>query len=354
MVLKLHGLSVSTCTARVVACLHEKSVDFELVPVDLFACENKQPEFLAKNPFGLVPVLEDDGITLFESRAIAAYVAEKFKETGHDLVRRENFNEAALVKVWTEVESQQYNPAIEPIIFEFFAKPVVGIEPDQTVIDASLEKLKKVLDVYEARLRSNKFLAGDFYSLADLHHFPGTFYFMKTPWSSLVDDRPRVKAWWEEISARPASKKVAEETRAIRQYIAHEYADKGTPLVIRDSKKMAILSLWTEVEGQKFDPASSKLTYELAIKPLLKMTTDAAVVEEYAPKLAVVLDVYETCLAQSKYLAGKSFTLADLQHLPTIHYLMGTQSKKMFESRPHVSAWVGYITAHNLISTDFN
>ena len=145
-----------------------------------------------------------------ESRAITAHVAEKFKETGHDLIRHENLNEAALVKVWTEVESQQYNPAIDPIIFEFFAKPVVGMEPDQTVIDASLEKLKKVLDVYEARLSNKKFLAGDFYSVADLHHFPGTFYFMKTPWSSLVHDRPHVKAWWEEISARPASKKVAE------------------------------------------------------------------------------------------------------------------------------------------------
>ncbi|CAN6561462.1 unnamed protein product [Malus baccata var. baccata] len=135
------------------------------------------------------------------------------------------------------------------------------------------------------------------------------------------------------------------ESRAITQYIAHEYADKGTPLVIRDSKKMAIISLWSEVEAQKFDPAATKLTYELAIKPMFKMTTDAAVVEENEAKLAVVLDVYETRLAQSKYLAGESFTLADLHHLPTIHYLMGTQSKKLFESRPHVLAWVADITA---------
>ncbi|XP_048441519.1 glutathione S-transferase-like [Pyrus x bretschneideri] len=135
------------------------------------------------------------------------------------------------------------------------------------------------------------------------------------------------------------------ESRAITQYIAHEYADKGTPLVIRDTKKMAIISLGCEVEGQKFDPAASKLILELVKKPMLKMTTDAAVVEEYEAKLAVVLDVYEIRLAQSKYLAGESFTLADLHHLPTIHYLMGTRSKKLFESRPHVSAWVADITA---------
>ncbi|CAL2281139.1 unnamed protein product [Prunus armeniaca] len=135
------------------------------------------------------------------------------------------------------------------------------------------------------------------------------------------------------------------ESRAITQYIAHEYFDKGTQLVIRDSKKMAILSVWTEVEGQKFDPAASKLTWELGIKPLFGMPTDSAVVEEYEAKLAAVLDVYEARLAQSKYLGGDSFTLADLHHLPTINYLMGTQSKKLFESRPHVSAWVADITA---------
>ncbi|VVA14143.1 PREDICTED: glutathione [Prunus dulcis] len=183
MVLKLHGFPVSPSTARVEACLHEKALDFEFVPVNILGLENKQPSFLAKNPFGQIPAFEDGDVTLFE---------------------------AALVKVWIEVESQQYHPAICPIVYEFFGKPVVGCKPDQTVIDASLEKLEKVLDVYETKLSSNKYLAGDFYSLADLHHFAYTFYFMKTPWSSLINDRPHVKAWWEDISARPASVKVAE------------------------------------------------------------------------------------------------------------------------------------------------
>ena len=48
--LKVYGLPMSTCTTRVLTCLHEKQVDeFELVPVDLFASEHKQPPFLSKN-----------------------------------------------------------------------------------------------------------------------------------------------------------------------------------------------------------------------------------------------------------------------------------------------------------------
>ncbi|KAF4364491.1 hypothetical protein F8388_007068 [Cannabis sativa] len=136
------------------------------------------------------------------------------------------------------------------------------------------------------------------------------------------------------------------ESRAITQYIATEYANQGTELLYSDSKKKAILLVWLEIESHQFDPAAAKLTWELVLKPMLGMgTTDFAVVEENESKLANVLDVYENRLAKSKYLAGDSFTLADLHHLPHIQYLMETRSWKLFESRSHVHAWAADITA---------
>ncbi|XP_050238502.1 glutathione S-transferase F13 [Mercurialis annua] len=210
MALKLHGVTMSTCTSLVITCLHEKEVEFELVPVDLFSGEHKHPHFVAKNPFGQVPVLEDDDLTLFESRAITAYIAEKYKETGYDLIRYKDLKEAAMVKVWTQVESQQYYPAISPIIYQLYANPLKGVAPDQEIIKTNLEKLGNILDIYEARLSSNKYLAGEFYSLADLHHLPYTYYLMKTDVASVVNDRPHVKAWWEDISSRVAFVKAAE------------------------------------------------------------------------------------------------------------------------------------------------
>ncbi|RZC80865.1 hypothetical protein C5167_043444 [Papaver somniferum] len=210
MALKLYGTPMSTCTTRAMICLHEKEVEFELVPVDLYAGEHKQPSYLSKNPFGQVPLLEDDDLTLFESRAITRYVSEKYEKTGIDLLRRDNIKEAALVNQWVEIESQHYNPVILPIIYEIFVSPITGQSPDKTVIDANVEKLGKVLDIYEDRLRNNKYLAGDFYSLADLHHLSYTYYMMKTEWASLINTRPHVKAWWEDISSRPAFVKVAQ------------------------------------------------------------------------------------------------------------------------------------------------
>lgn len=118
--------------------------------------------------------------------------------------------ESTLVKVWAEVESQQFNPVINPIIYQFFVTPLQGKKPDQGIIDENLEKLGTVLDVYEERLGKTKYLGGDFFSLADLHHMPYIFYFMKTPWASVVNERAKVKAWWDDISSREAFKKVAE------------------------------------------------------------------------------------------------------------------------------------------------
>ncbi|XP_058084133.1 glutathione S-transferase F13-like [Magnolia sinica] len=209
MALKLYGAAMSTCASRVMFCLNEKGVDFELVPVNLAAGEHKQPSYLAtKNPFGQIPAFEDGDLTLFESRAVSRYVATKYKEKGTDLLRFNNLKELGLVEVWLEVESQTFNPPISAIVYQISISPLFGGTTNNQVVEENAEKLAKVLDVYEERLSKSKYLAGDFFSLADLHHISYTHYLMKTPKASLITSRPHVKAWWDSISSRPAIKKV--------------------------------------------------------------------------------------------------------------------------------------------------
>ncbi|EOA37707.1 hypothetical protein CARUB_v10012427mg [Capsella rubella] len=134
------------------------------------------------------------------------------------------------------------------------------------------------------------------------------------------------------------------ESRAITQYIAHNYADKGNNL-LSTGKDMAIIAMGIEIESHEFDPVGSKLVWEQVLKPLYGMTTDKAVVEEEEAKLGKVLDVYEHRLGDSKYLAADHFTLVDLHIIPVIQYLLGTPTKKLFDERTHVSAWVADITS---------
>jgi glutathione S-transferase len=148
-----------------------------------------------------------------ESRAIAKYILRKHGGTaGLDLLgENSGIEERAMVDMWTEVEAQQYYPAIGPLVFECIINTFImptGAAPNQTVVDESLERLRGVLGIYEARLEKSKYLAGDSVSFADLNHIPFTFYFMTTPYASVFDKYPKVKAWWERLMARPAVQSV--------------------------------------------------------------------------------------------------------------------------------------------------
>jgi len=91
MVLKIHGARGSTCTQRVLTALYEKDVPYELVTVDFKVGEHKSEKYMStKQPFGKVPVLEDDGFILFESRAIAKYIAKKYAGQGTPLLPADN------------------------------------------------------------------------------------------------------------------------------------------------------------------------------------------------------------------------------------------------------------------------
>ncbi|CAD6272924.1 unnamed protein product [Miscanthus lutarioriparius] len=204
---KVYGWAISPFVSRALLALEEAGVDYELVPMSRQAGDHHRPEHLARNPFGKVPVLEDGDLTLFESRAIARHVLRKHKP---ELLGTSSLEQAAMVDIWLEVEAHQLSPAAIAIVVECIFASFLGRERNQATVDENVEKLKKVLEVYEARLNQSRYLAGDFLSLADLNHFTIMHYFMATEYATLVEALPHVNAWWEGLAARPAAKKVAE------------------------------------------------------------------------------------------------------------------------------------------------
>ncbi|KAK8966316.1 putative glutathione S-transferase GSTF1 [Platanthera guangdongensis] len=210
MGIKVYGSPVSTCTARVLAVIEELGLEYELVPVDLSTGEHKRPPHIERNPFGQIPALEDGDLVLFESRVITRYLVRKYGK-GSDLLKEDTPVEAATVDQWIEVETQHFNGPVSAVVFQHLFLPLFfGGTTDEKAAAAEAEKLGKVLDVYEVKLSKTKYLAGDFYSLADLHHLSyGHYLIAATPHGSLIHSRPHVKAWWDRITSRPASKKAA-------------------------------------------------------------------------------------------------------------------------------------------------
>ncbi|KAF0910521.1 hypothetical protein E2562_002970 [Oryza meyeriana var. granulata] len=204
--MKLYGATLSWNMTRCVAVLEEAGAEYEIVPLNFGTGEHKSPEHLARNPFGQVPALQDGDLYLWESRAICKYVCRKNKP---ELLKEGDLKESAMVDVWLEVEANQYTAALNPILFQYLIHPMLGGATDQKVVEENLEKLKKVLEVYEARLTKCKYLAGDYISVADLSHVSATLCLAATPHASVFDAYPHVKAWWTDLMARPSVQKVA-------------------------------------------------------------------------------------------------------------------------------------------------
>ena len=117
--------------------------------------------------------------------------------------------ERGLVEQWLEVEAHNFHPPIDNLVVNVLFAPLSGVPSDPKVIQESDEKLGKVLDIYEERLSKTKYLAGDFFSLADLSHLPfGHYLVNQTGRGNLVRERKHVSAWWDDISSRPSWNKV--------------------------------------------------------------------------------------------------------------------------------------------------
>lgn len=123
MVLKLHGVDLATHTQRVIVVLKEKNVPIEFVNVDFRSQEQKSPAYLEKQPFGLIPYLEDDGFIVFESRAIMRYIADKYRDQGTPLLPdREDVKANALLEQAIHIEVNNFEPSAWSIAKESLGK----------------------------------------------------------------------------------------------------------------------------------------------------------------------------------------------------------------------------------------
>ncbi|KAJ7961966.1 glutathione S-transferase-like [Quillaja saponaria] len=206
-VIKVHGTVFSTATMRVSACLFEKQLEFEIVPIDIRGGEHKKEPFLSLNPFGQVPAFEDQDLKLFESRAITQHIAHAYADKGTELICGD-FKKMAIIGAWVEAESHQYDPPATKLTQELVVKPAFGIPKDPAVVEENEPKLIKILDIYEKRLAQSKYIGGDSFTLVDLHHLPTIHYLMGTEAGKLFKSRPNVNAWVADITARPAWSKV--------------------------------------------------------------------------------------------------------------------------------------------------
>ncbi|WOK98835.1 glutathione S-transferase F10-like [Canna indica] len=207
--IKVFGSPTSAEVARVLTCLFEKNVEFQLIRVDNFKGERRLPEYLKLQPFGQALTFEDGTQTLVDSREICRHLAEKYAAQGTKDLLGSGTLERASIEQWLRTEAQSFDPPSSALVFNLAFAPLLDMKRDSETVERSKKELKKVLDIYERRLDETEYLAGDKVTLADLSHLPNAERLVKNEeCSSLFTSRKNVFRWWGEISTRSSWQRV--------------------------------------------------------------------------------------------------------------------------------------------------
>ena len=195
---KLHGTSRSR-SARSLWALEELGVTYEHLPMP--TTEAKSAAHLKLNPNGHVPVLEDDGVVVWESMAINLYLADKYGKNSLWPSDAAGRAEAYKWSFWAMTE-------VEPHLITLLVNRVMA-PPDQRNEKAALaavEALKAPLNALEETLKGKEYLLGKNFTIADLNVAAVMSWI---PMMKLdISSTPNVQAWLQRCLGREANKKV--------------------------------------------------------------------------------------------------------------------------------------------------
>jgi glutathione S-transferase len=206
MAIEIHGHPWSINTRKVSMALAEKAQEAALRLVMVPKGEHKSAAHLARHPFGKVPVLDDDGVRIYETRAILRYIEGKLP--GAALVPRDPLG-AARVEQWINVADAYFIPSAHPLIVELLFRRYIGGEQNAAAIRAGREGMQEALNVADRQLSDSPYFAGAHFSLADIYWMPYFEYLLQVGEGEALLSRPHLAAWWERVSQRSAWQSVA-------------------------------------------------------------------------------------------------------------------------------------------------
>jgi glutathione S-transferase len=198
MALKIYGVARSR-TARVLWMAKELGLDYEHVKVDFATGETRRLAHLALNPNGHVPVIDDDGVILWESMAINLYLAKKYGAGGLYPSRIEDEARAWQWSLWgmTEVE--------RPLLTAMMNRAVFPEDKRDAVAAGAAEKtLAQPLRVLDGVLAPTAHLLGAQFTVADLN--VASILAWARPAQIDMSAFPKAAQWLKNCAERPAAR----------------------------------------------------------------------------------------------------------------------------------------------------
>lgn len=199
--IKLYGVPMSRA-ARSLWMLEELGVPYENVPTHFATGDTRKPEYLALNPNGHIPTLQDGELVLWESMAINLYLARRYD---NGLWPRSIADEGRTYQwsLWAMTE-------LEAPLLAYLMHSILLPKEQRVPAKAAeaLTQLAKPLGVLEAALAGRTLLVGETFGVADLN------VASVLSWARMVrldlSKWPSVDAWLGRCFDRPAAKRVRE------------------------------------------------------------------------------------------------------------------------------------------------
>jgi glutathione S-transferase len=226
--MKLYHAPISTCSQKVRLVLAEKGLAYDSHYIDLQKGEQFAPDYLAKNPAGVVPTLEDGGRVLVESTLINEYLEDAYPEPR---LTPEHALDRHAMRLWCR-KIDELHPACGILTYAIGVRPgmlkrpteevdaLVEAIPDparqavrRSVIDHGVEAPEfagahtahvKLFDLADEALSRSPCLVGDTLTLADAAFLPYVLRVDHLGLGRLLEKRSSLAAWYERMRARPA------------------------------------------------------------------------------------------------------------------------------------------------------
>jgi glutathione S-transferase len=196
--IKLYDFLPCPFGQKVRIVLAEKGLSYELVQIDFTQGEQRKPDFLRLNPFGRVPVLIDEDITVYDSTVIAEYLEDEYPEPpllpaiGSSALR-------ARARTWEDFADTSFTPQVGQLMGEM-GKPETDRDPAR--LQRFHRSIERVLDFLNHELQGQEYLAQQF-SIADIGFVP-RLVVLQDLGLDPAQNRPNVDAWLNRMIDRPS------------------------------------------------------------------------------------------------------------------------------------------------------
>jgi glutathione S-transferase len=198
--MKIWGRNTSSNVQKALWTCGELGLPFERIDIGGPFGKNNEPPYLAMNPNGVVPTLEeDDGFILWESNSIVRYLAGRY---GAGKLEPSDPRIRARAQSWMDWQLSVANLAIFPVFWGLVRTPPEKRDPKS--IEDGKQKCAAAIKIMDDQLAKTRFIAGDEFTYGDIPVGPFAYRYLR-----LVPDHPacpNVERWYAEITARPAFK----------------------------------------------------------------------------------------------------------------------------------------------------